>query len=300
MPNITEAISEAATILARASIDQPRRTAGVILEHVLGVDRAYLFARTEETIPQDKFETYLRLVERRAAGEPLQYVTGHQEFFGLDFKVTPDVLIPRPETEHLVEQVIKLCRERRPDPGSTGDLIVDVGTGSGCIAVSLAVNLPKASLIAIDISKSALAVARENAEAHRVAGRIQFLEGDLLEPLRSRSLEGRVDFIASNPPYVPAGDFDHLQREIREHEPGIALRAGEDGLEFYRRLLDQSLTFLRSGGCLVCEIGFSQLERVHGLIDPSLWELAEVTADLQGIPRTLTIKKGQPVAAADH
>jgi release factor glutamine methyltransferase len=198
------------------------------------------------------------------------------------------VLIPRPETEFLVERVIKLSE----DSPEQSFLIVDVGTGSGCIAVAVAKYLSRARVIAIDQSHAVLDVARQNAIKHGVASRIEFLEGDLLEPLRSRGLEGQVDFIASNPPYVPAADLEHLQREIREHEPSVALLGGDDGLDFYRRLLQDSPRFLNSEGKLVIEIGFSQLPAILEIIHASDWALLEVTHDLQGIPRALTIQSG--------
>jgi release factor glutamine methyltransferase len=289
LPTINDAITEGTALLESSAIDQPYRAAGVILQQVLGVDRTYLITRPEEEVPPEKREAYLRLVERRAAGEPIQYLTGRQEFYGLDFIVNHDVLIPRPETEHLVEQVIKLSRARGRLQHSDRELIVDVGTGSGCIAVSIAVNLPHAELIAIDVSGPALAVARANAERHGVAARIQFIEGDLLVPLEDRSLEGSIDFIASNPPYVPDSQFQQLQREIRHHEPQVALLGGPDGLEFYRRLLDQSSSLLAPDGCLIFEIGFSQLDSIRELINSSDLHLEEVSTDLQGIPRTLTL-----------
>lgn len=288
MPTISQAITEGAGRLHAAGIDQERRTAGLLLCHVVRVDRIHLLTRSEEQIGEAQYRDYFALVERRTAGEPLQYLTGHQEFYGLNFIVTPDVLIPRPETEYLVEQIIKLSRE---DTKAQSRLIVDAGTGSGCIAIALALNIPNSRVIGIDISTAALEVAKENAATHGMRGRVEFLQGDLLEPLAARDLEGRVDFIASNPPYVPGTDLEHLQREIRDHEPRVALYGGIDGLDFYRRLLAGSPRFLKPAGFLVCEIGFSQLPAIRNLIDPGHFELLEVTQDLQGIPRTLTIRQ---------
>ncbi|HWP43538.1 MAG TPA: peptide chain release factor N(5)-glutamine methyltransferase [Blastocatellia bacterium] len=283
---ISEAITEGARLLDQAGVTQARRTASLLMEHLLETDRAQVLIRSKEQLADSSFESYIRLVERRARGEPLQYITGHQEFYGLDFKVTPAVLIPRPETELLVERAIALARGASGSP-----LIVDVGTGSGCIAVTLAVHLPGARVIATDISRPALDVARLNAQRHAVASRIEFLEGDMLSPLAGRGLEGAVDLLASNPPYVPAQSLHMLQREVRDWEPREALFGGEEGLDFYRRLLDEARGYVRPGGWVVCEIGYSQLDAIRGMIEPSAWELADVTSDLQGIPRTLTIRR---------
>lgn len=291
MPTIAQAITEGAARLHAAGIDQDRRTAGLLLCHVMGIDRTHLLTRSKEQIDEAQYREYLALIERRAAGEPLQYLTGHQEFYGLNFIVTPDVLIPRPETEYLVEQIVKLSRQEAKAQSSQSHLIVDTGTGSGCIAITLAINIPNSRVIGIDISTAALEVAKENAAKHGVTGRVEFLQGNLLEPLAAWDLEGRVDFIASNPPYVPGPDLERLQREIREHEPRVALYGGSDGLDFYRRLLTGSQRFLRPEGHLVCEIGFSQLSAIRDLIDSARWDLLEVTKDLQGIPRTLTIRQ---------
>ena len=282
MPTITQAIDEGASELRASGVEQERRTAGVLLGNVLGVDRTHLFIRSDDQVGESQYENFLRLIERRAAGEPLQYITGHQEFYGLDFRVTPAVLIPRPETEFLVERVIKLIDDSLQSP-----LIVDVGTGSGCIAVAIAVNVPRARVIATDASIAALEVARINAERHSVGDRIQFIQGDLLEPLGTHHLENSVDLLASNPPYVNEAR-DVIQREVRDWEPREALFGGVDGLEFYRRLLVDSPPYVKLGGSVVFEIGFSQLDAVREMIDGSVWKLVDVTRDLQGIPRTIT------------
>lgn len=286
MTTIAEAITEGARRLRFGGVSEERRAAGLLLGHLLGADRVYILTRADEQIDCSQYEIYLTLIDRRARGEPLQYLTGHQEFFGLDFKVTTDVLIPRPETEFLVERVIELARKCESAP-----LIVDVGTGSGCIAVSIAVNTADARVIAIDISSAALGVAKENAQIHKAEGRIEFLEGDLLSPLASRRLEEKIDIIASNPPYVPVETRDSLQREVRDWEPDVALYGGRSGLNFYRRLLAESLVYLKPGGFLVCEIGYSQLEQIREMVDAKLWDLTEVTRDLQDIPRVMSFRK---------
>jgi len=287
MPTISQAITEGTVRLQAAGIDQERRTAGLLLCHVMGIDRTHLLTRSKEQIGEAQYRDYLALVERRAAGEPLQYLTGHQEFYGLDFTVTPDVLIPRPETEFLIERVIKLAEETTQD----APLIVDVGTGSGCIAVTLAKQLPGARLIATDASRAALDVARTNAERHSVGDRIEFLEGDLLARLSELGLEGAVDVLASNPPYVNEESREVLQREVRDWEPHAALFGGVDGLHFYRRLLAESPRYVKSGGYVVLEIGFSQVDSIFEMIAGGPFELIDITPDLQGIPRTLCLRR---------
>ena len=287
MPTISEAIAEGSRQFQSSSVDEARRTAGVLLCHVLGIDRTRLLTKSDQQIEESNYHSYLQLIERRAAGEPLQYITGHQEFYGLDFIVTPAVLIPRPETEFLVEQVIKLSSESH----LIAPLIVDVGTGSGCIAVTIATSLPDAKVIATDVSAAALAVAQKNAEQHGAARRIEFLEGDLLEPLGRSNLELSVDILASNPPYVEEGRPELVQREVRDWEPHTALFGGADGLDFYRRLLADGLKYVKPGGYLICEIGYTQLDSISDMIAGPSWNLIEATSDLQGIPRTLTVRK---------
>jgi release factor glutamine methyltransferase len=288
LPTITQAIAEGAARLRASQVDEERRTAGLLLCHALGIDRTQLLTGSEEQIASSVYEEYLRLVGRRVAGEPLQYITGHQEFYGLDFMVTPAVLIPRPETEFLVERVVSIASDF---PKEVSPLIVDIGTGSGCIAISLAVHLSRARVIATDISEAALEVARANARRHRVGDRIQFIEGDALEPLARLGLEGAVDVLASNPPYVEEATSELVQREVREWEPHTALFAGADGLDFYRRLLLDAPQCLKPGGHLVCEIGYGQLDAILELADASGLELVDVTRDLQGLPRTLAMRR---------
>jgi len=285
---IAEAIREGARRLAQSGVTEEIRASGSLLRHLLGIDRTQLLTRSNEQIAGQTYQSFLDLVARRGRGEPLQYITGQQEFYGLDFFVNPDVLIPRPETEFLVEKVIALTKEL---PRDAQPLIVDVGTGSGCIAVTLATHLPNAKLFATDISSAALDVARKNAERHAVEGRIGFIAGDLLEPLTNRELEERVDIIASNPPYVLESKPELVQREVRDWEPHVALFGGPDGLEFYRRLLADIGQYLKRGGFAVIEIGYSQLSAISDLVSASSLDLVEVTRDLQGIPRTLSLQR---------
>ena len=284
MPKIAEAIAEGARLLGDSQVAEARRTASLLLGHALAVDRTYLLTRPDQQVEGDRFQAFIEMVTRRRAGEPLQYITGHQEFYGVDFLVTPDVLIPRPETELLVECVIDLARSMR------SPLVVDLGTGSGCIAVTLASLLRDARLIATDVSREALAVASQNAARHNLQSRIEFLEGDMLAPLAGSGLEGAIDFLASNPPYVPTRDSHLLQREL-DWEPREALFGGPEGLDFYRTLLDDGHRYVKPGGYLVCEIGYTQLDRVREMIDSARWGDVIVKDDLQGIPRTLAITK---------
>ena len=215
------------------------------------------------------------LIQRRFAGEPIQYINGEQEFYGLPFLLTPDVLIPRPETEHLIEKVVELA------PLFSKPRIVDVGTGSGAIAIALAHEWPSAAITAIDVSAPALEVAHRNAERIGFADRVRFLRGDLLAPVEAECF----DFVVSNPPYVPTADRDSLSVEVREHEPALALFAGEDGLDVYRRLIPAAFAVLEPGGFLVMEIGYRQSQAVAALMSEAGFEQIESVADLQGIPR---------------
>ena len=314
---VEQAIKEGAGLLPGDNEDERRRTARLLLGHSMCADHATLLARWKQPVPADQAERYFALIERRSLGEPLQYIVGHQEFFGYDFLVTPAVLIPRPETEFLVEQVIKLNSSRAhqaaaawapetaasdsPDQpayldtkeiaGDHSPTIVDIGTGSGCIAVALAKVIQHARVIAIDISYEALEIARENARRNGAANQIEFIEGDLCRPLAALDLDGKVDFIVSNPPYVAARDRAALQPEVRDFEPGTALFGGAEGLGFHKRLLEEAPLYLKPGGYLICEIGYGQADEAAHLAEAGRWQLIEQTPDLQGIPRVLTFQR---------
>jgi release factor glutamine methyltransferase len=251
--------------------------AETLLLHLIGRDRAFLMAHPGEILTAEGAVRYYALIKRRQGGEPIQYIIGETEFYGLPFAVTPAVLIPRPETEHLVEKVLSHAA------GFARPRIVDVGTGSGAIAVALAKGLPQATVTAIDLSAAALAVARRNAGRNGVLERIRFLEGDLLAPVA----EECFDFVVANPPYVPSGDRASLAVEVRDYEPGLALFAGNDGLEVYRRLIPAAFTVLAPGGFVALEIGFGQSKDVAGLLADAGFEQIEFVADLQGIPRVV-------------
>lgn len=281
---IAEILKQASATLRAATVPNDLLDAQTLLAHALGCDRTYLIVHFSQPLTDEQQAHYETLIARRAAGEPLQYLTGHQEFFGLDFLVTPAVLIPRPETELLVEETIRLAQLHNWE----SPVIVDAGTGSGCIAVTLARELTGAQITATDISADALALARRNAERNGVADRIQFALTDWLDALPNRAF---ADFIVSNPPYVAAHEMPTLQREVREWEPALALTDQGDGLNCYRRLLRDAPHRLRAGGYFLCEMGYSQAEAITAMLDASVWTEHYVLDDLQGIPRTLVARK---------
>jgi release factor glutamine methyltransferase len=236
-------------------------------------------------MPPATLALFRACVARRAAGEPVQYITGRQEFYGLDFEVTPAVLIPRPETELLVETALEILRETR----ASMPLICDVGTGSGCIPIVLLHELRDARAIGLDISHAALGVAARNAARHRVAERLTLLVSDCFEALDSSVPP--FTMITSNPPYIAERDILLLQREVREHEPRIALTPGGNGLSIIRRLCRDAPRFLNVGGHLLIEIGYDQHEAVAGLIDENVWMMLNTRKDLQGIPRIIVLRR---------
>jgi release factor glutamine methyltransferase len=255
--------------------DRARRDAEALLLHVTGKNRAWMLAHESDDFGGCVAIQYASLLERRLAGEPIQYITGEAEFYGLPFRVTPHVLIPRPETEHLVETVIALCR------GMERPRIVDVGTGSGAIAVGLAHELPQAQVTATDLSDAAIEIAQENAARNGLAGRIRLVQGDLLGPFAGQ----QFDVVASNPPYVSTADRATLAVEVREHEPAMALFAGADGMTMYRRLIPQAAAVLVTGGHIVLEIGYDQKQAIGNLLAESGYQEVEFVPDLQGIAR---------------
>jgi len=272
----------------------------LLLLHVLGRNRTWLYAHPEEIVADADAQRFFELIARRAAGEPTQHLTGKQEFWGLEFEVTPDVLIPRPETEHVIEVALdrlalRELRAGRPQKSAGEGLqIADIGTGSGCIAIALARELSAANFVATDISAEALAVAQRNAQRHAVADRIDFCEANLLvlnSPLATRHSPLSFDLIASNPPYIGRREAPSLPREVRDHEPHSALFGGEEGYELYADLVSQATRHLKPGGLLVLELGHSSLPAVQPLLDGSAWTNVGVTNDLAGIPRVLAAEK---------
>jgi release factor glutamine methyltransferase len=275
-PKIRALLAEAGHSLAGGPHpERARPDAETLLLHVLGKNKAWLMTHADEQLASDQATRYGELLERRYRGEPIQYITGEAEFYGLPFRVTPDVLIPRPETEHLVEKVLELAAHFEQPR------IVDVGAGSGAIAVALAHHLPQAHITATDLSAPALDLARQNAERNGVTGRLRFLLGDMLAPVA----EEQFEIVVSNPPYVPASDCDTLSVEVREYEPALALFAGDDGLDVYRRLIPATFAALVPGGFVALEIGFGQSPAVRTLLAASGFGQIEFVPDLKGIPR---------------
>jgi release factor glutamine methyltransferase len=282
MPSVAEYVYAGAERLSHGPHpDRALQDAEFLLMHVLGKDRAWMLAWWRDEIDPSCSIPYHTAIERRRLGEPIQYITGETEFFGLPFHVTRDVLIPRPETEHSVEEVLELAAQF-PSPR-----IADIGTGSGAIAVALAGKLPHARITAIDISSAALAIATENAVRNGVADRIRFLEGDLLAPV----LNEQFDIVVSNPPYVAEADRATLSIEVRDYEPATALFAGDDGLAIYRRLIPQAFTALAPGGWIALEIGYGQDVAIRLLLEESRFNEITFTTDLQGIPRVASAKR---------
>ena len=255
------------------SVEQPRREAALLLGEVLGLAEAQLYARADDDVPEQAAVSYGQLVRRRADRVPMAYLLGRREFYGRSFAVDPRVLIPRPETEHLVESALNCIGD--------GARVLDVGTGSGCIAVTLALERPDSRIVATDLSPGALAVAAANCREHGVGDRVRLVRADLLAALRP----GVFDVVVSNPPYVDVGEWPSLMPEVRDHEPPEALFAG-DGLDFYRRLFAAG-SFLHAGQRLLVEIGKGQLDAARELAEQGGFEEEWVVADLAGIPRVL-------------
>lgn len=261
--------------------DHAHRDAELLLLHVLQIDRTTLLAYPTRLLTEQQLLVYQAAIDRRQKHEPIQYITGQQEFFGLQHKVTPATLIPRPETEHLVEAVL----DRLPgsDSNAAPLRILDIGTGTGAIALALARHLAHARITAIDLSAEALEVARQNAAAHNLAGRVSFLLSDLLTGLPKKEQTDSFDVIVSNPPYIPESDRAELHPQVRDYEPAQALFAGTLGLDIYRRLIPQAHAALKPGGLLALEIGHGQKEALLDLL--SNWRNISFIDDLQKIPR---------------
>jgi release factor glutamine methyltransferase len=319
--DVRTALKRGIAELRDANVPSYTLAAELLLLHILGRDRAWLYAHPEEMIPGLDAHRFLSLILRRAGGEPTQYITGKQEFWSLEFEVTPDVLIPRPETEHVIEVALdrlalrEIREGRKQTLTGNGLRIIDVGTGSGCIAIALAKQLPGARIIATDISAAALTVARRNAARHAFSDCVRFIECDLLSdstifdastsimgaqhaaPLQSnvsaadKPRAGLFDLIVSNPPYIGRREKETLMREVRDHEPEIALYGGEEGYEVYADLIAQGGQHLKPGGILVLELGHNSLPAVQPLLDLPNWTNVGVTRDLAGIDRVIAAER---------
>jgi len=281
-----ERIARAREALAGAGVpaDEAAGDAEVLARHALGWDLAQLVARWRDAPPPEFEERYAPLLQRRMRREPVSHIVGHREFWGLEFEVTPDVLTPRPETELIVEAAVAAYRDRPPSG------IIDMGTGSGCLAVALATEFPTASVTATDLSEPALDVARRNALRAHVAERIAFVNADLVPP------GATAELVVSNPPYISTADAASLPPEVREHEPHLALFAGPGGMHVYERLLPACASAVTAGGRLILEVGYDQHAAVSALARAHGFELERSLRDLQGIIRTLVLKRPEPSA----
>jgi release factor glutamine methyltransferase len=282
---VREALKWAMQRLLDARVPSHTLAAELLVMYVMDRDRAWIYAHPEEVLSNGQALQLDELVVRRAAGTPTQYLTGKQEFWGLEFHVEQGVLIPRPETEHVIEVALERLGQFKPQR------IVDVGTGSGCLAVALAREYPESELYATDVSLKALSIARANAARH--SARVQFICCDLLaallhEPRTTNHEVQNFHLIVSNPPYVGSSDAQSLPREVREHEPAAALFAGEHGAEVYPRLIEHSAALLARGGLLVLELGHDSLPRVYPLLEGTVWHDVRITHDLAGIPRVIS------------
>jgi release factor glutamine methyltransferase len=270
---VDTALRQGARILEDGGIAVPRLTAEVLLAHAMRVERVYFFAHPEQELSELEWLHYGRYLHERLGGKPTQYITGHQEFYSRDFRVTPDVLIPRPETEHVVEVALEVAGGARR--------LLDIGTGSGALAVTLSLEVGTETW-ATEISPAAARVAAENAA--RLGAPVKFVVCDLMEAIAA----GTMDLIVSNPPYVPVTQREGLQREVRDFEPHVALFAGETGFELYDRIVADAPRVLKPGGWLVMELGFTSLEHVQTLL--AGWDALRVVPDLAGIPRVIAAR----------
>ena len=279
--NIEQVLKNAAGVLRNSEIKEPRREANSLLSLALKRDLAFLFAHPEYTLTESEQKLIDEYLRRRAAREPFQHIAGRQEFYGLDFIVTPDVLIPRPETELLVETAVELFKNK-------DDLFFcEIGVGSGCISIAVLHHLKNARAIGFDISQKALDIAEKNAFKNDVAERLELGISDLFSAADSAL---QFDLIVSNPPYISIADFKDLQAEVRDYEPSMALTDDKDGLTIIRKILDQAPPFLKPGGYLLIEIGIAQAISVGNMIAPDTWQAFEILPDLQGIPRMVRLQ----------
>ncbi|HTD42668.1 MAG TPA: peptide chain release factor N(5)-glutamine methyltransferase [Bryobacteraceae bacterium] len=272
--DVRTALQQGQTLLEEARSSAPRLTAEVLLMHAIGCERSWLYAHSGDELREVSWIRYGRYLHERLQGKPTQYITGHQEFYGREFRVTPDVLIPRPETEHLIEAALAHA--------NAATRIIDVGTGSGAIAITLALET-KARVFAADISIAALRVASENARA--LSAKLDFVACDL----SGAFTPGAFDMVVSNPPYVPALDQSTIQREVRDYEPPVALYGGDDGLDVYRRLVPEARRLLKPGGWLMMELGYAVVDPVRAMLAD--WREVEVANDLAGLPRVVMARR---------
>ena len=275
MPNISETLKNATDILKSAEIAEPRRESVSLLAFALQKDKTFLIAHSDYQLTESEEKYFDEILTRRAQHEPFQHITGIQEFYGLDFIVTADVLIPRPETEMIVENALEILREKQSLE------FCEIGIGSGCISISILHEIKTVSAIGLDISASALEIAKKNAQKHAVLGRLDLKISDVFSQLKSE----KFDLIVSNPPYIPALDIPNLQPEVRNFEPLKALTDGKNGLSIIEKIINDSPKFLNSKGFLLMEIGYNQSNEVKEICSKNIWQEIEILPDLQGIPR---------------
>jgi release factor glutamine methyltransferase len=295
---VSEILDKTTRHLKRKGIPEPRIDAEVLLAHVLKIERLEIYLNLDCQLTDKDLSTYDKLIERRVRREPVAFIIGHKEFMGLKFFLNKDVLIPRPETEILVEKVIEKVRNIRKWRScgyrrDSSTIIVDLCTGSGNIAISLARNIASCKIYAIDISKGAIQVARKNAKFHKVKGKIEFLSGDLFSPLEMLNSNLEVDFVVSNPPYVKSSDLILLPPEIKK-EPLSALEGGDDGLDFYQRIIPEASKYLVDGGYLIMEIGDYQGKAVMNLIKKERqFGPPQLVKDYAGLDRVVVAQKSR-------
>ena len=274
---ISDALKTAAEILQNSGIDEPRREAASLLAFTLQKDKTFLIAHNDQVLTENQQNAFSQILERRANREPFQYIVGKQEFFGLDFIVTPDVLIPRPETEMIVEEAIEILKNIE------APTVCEVGIGSGCISIAILYNVKAAAAVGLDVSEKALQITGKNAEIYNVNQRLALKTSDIFSALN----EEKFDLIVSNPPYISSKDIFALQPEVRDYEPLGALTDGADGFSIIEKIILESPKFLEPNGFLLMEIGFQQSSKVKALFDEKIWTSAEFLPDLQEIPRTV-------------
>ena len=286
---IASSLSAATKTLKAASVDSPRLNAELMLAEVLGLSRTSLATESSSPVPDNLQARFFGMVERRFKREPLQHILGEAHFYGLVFNVSPDVLVPRPETELLVQQAIEFLHNRNQPH------VFDFGTGSGCIPISIASEVPECRVWSVDVSEAALSTARSNARRNGVADQVRFFRGDGFNVLEDSQ---RFDLIVSNPPYIPTADLKELQPEVRDYDPDLALDGGEDGLNFYCRLAKSAALWLAPGGKIIIELGHDQSADVRALFEREMWIVENVLDDYSRIPRILIARPIKPVVAS--
>lgn len=280
-------IKKGVDMLQEGDLSNPLLEAQLILSYVLKVDKVYIYTYKDKLVKESEAYKYFELINKRKQGYPIQYIVGKQEFMGIDFYVREGVLVPRPDTEILVENVLKWVDKY----SNKNDIItiVDIGTGSGAIALSLAYYIKNAIVYTVDISESALKVAEKNRNKLRLEDRVVLLKGDMFDPLEDLNLKGKVDIVVSNPPYIPTDDIPFLQKEVSVYEPSTALDGGKDGLCFYRRIIPEAGRYLSHAGLLAFEIGYDQAKAVENLVfNEGSFDNIKIYRDLSGHDRVVT------------